>query len=109
MFGRPLLEALRMKRETRPAIFICDRTLVNVEVWYAKRDFGSGGGSSNVGIALDFAGGGEIKGFVVDEGVGDFDDGDVAREATVVPPVALDGRDVVEGAGVVYGDHDEVS
>ncbi len=40
--------------------------------------------------------------------VRDFDEGDVAREAAVVPPVGLEGGDAVGDAGVVDGEDDEV-
>ena len=40
--------------------------------------------------------------------VGDGDEGDVAGEAAVVPPVGLEGGDAVGDAGVVDGDDNEV-
>ncbi len=39
---------------------------------------------------------------------GNFDEGDVAGEAAVVPPVGLQGGDAVGDAGVVDGEDDEV-
>src|ERR1700679_1117107 len=45
---------------------------------------------------------------VVDELLRDGDEGDIAGEAAVVPPVGLKSGDAVGDAGVVYGDDDEV-
>ena len=61
-------------------------------------------------VAFDevVVGAAEVEVVVVDELRGDFDEGDVAGEAAVVPPVGLEGWDAVGDAGVVDGEDDEV-
>ena len=64
----------------------------------------------DVDVAFDerVVGAAEVEVVVVDELGGDFDEGDVAGEAAVVPPVGLEGGDAVGDAGVVDGEDDEV-
>ena len=49
-----------------------------------------------------------MEAVVVDELGGEFDEGDVAGEAAVVPPVGLEGGNAVGDASVVDGEDDEV-
>ena len=60
-------------------------------------------------IAFDLADVGEMKRFVIDEGCRHFDQRHIARETAIIPPVALDGGDVVQGTVIVDGDDDGVS
>src|SRR5271166_6579712 len=50
-----------------------------------------------------------MKRFVIDEGFRYFDQRHVSCETAIVPPVALDCRDVIQTALIVDGDDDEVS
>jgi len=50
----------------------------------------------------------EVKIIVVDELLRNFDEGDVAGEAAVVPPVSLEGGNAVGDACVIDGEDDEV-
>ena len=76
----------------------------------ADGDFGSGGCAFDVDVAFDegVIGAAEVEVVVVDVLGGDFDEGDVAVEAAVVPPIGLEGGDAVGDAGVVDGEDDEV-
>ena len=61
-------------------------------------------------VAFQLVGGAafELKRVVVNVGVGEFDQGDGAGDATVIPPVGLDGGNAVDGALVIDGGDDEV-
>jgi len=50
----------------------------------------------------------EVKVIVVDEGVRDGNKRDIACEATVVPPIGIQGGHAVRLAGIIYSDHGKV-
>src|SRR5271168_5101876 len=58
------------------------------------------------GLAVGSA---EVKVVIIDETVGNGDDGDVSGEAAVVPPIGLQRGDAVGDAGIVDGDDGEVT
>ena len=70
----------------------------------------SGRCAFDVNVAFDegVVGAAEVEVIVVDDVGWEFDEGDVAGEAAVVPPVGLQGGDAVGDAGVVDGEDDEV-
>ncbi len=81
-----------------------------VELRDCNHDWSSSWRSFDVDVAFDeiVIRAAEVKVVVVDELRWDFDEGDVASEASVVPPVGLERGDAVGDAGVVDGDDDEV-
>ncbi len=81
-----------------------------VEFGDGDGDGGACGCAFDVDVAFDevVVGAAEVEVIVVDELLREFDEGDVAGEAAVVPPVGLQGGDAVGDAGVVDGEDDEV-
>ena len=84
---------------------------VGVEFWDGDGDRGSGGCAFDVDVAFDerAVGAAEVEVVVVDELGGDVDEGDIAGEPAVVPPVGLEGGDAVGDAGVIDDEDDEVT
>jgi hypothetical protein len=73
MLRRPALEIVGMKGEVRAAIAVNNRALVNMKAWNLRRDLRSGCGSGYMNVALNLSGDSQVKSFVIDERLGDFD------------------------------------
>ena len=110
VFGRPETDGFRGEADGGAGVCV-DRGLSRcVEFGDADGDGGASGGAFDVDVAFDegVVGAAEVQVVVVDELRGDLDEGDVAGEAAVVPPIGLEGGDAVGDAGVVDGEDDEV-